>query len=297
MKKVSNSPYSILITGESGTRKELIAKAIHYNGSRSGQPFVVLNCVAIPRDLLESELFGYEKGAFTGAMETKQGLFEVADKGTIFLDEIGEMHVHTQAKLLRVLQEKELQRVGGTMVIKIDVRILAATNKDLKSAISRGKFREDLFYRLNVVPIHIPPLRERKEDIPLLITHFLAVSCANVGKRIKGFTPEALTFLVNYAWPGNVRELRNVVERIVTLAPDDSMLGVEMLPQEVCNKSAVRLQKYKSVGTLYEAQKQLEIEMIMDALKSAEGNKSRAAELLGISRKVLYEKIETYKIL
>ncbi|MEP9409953.1 MAG: sigma 54-interacting transcriptional regulator [Candidatus Brocadia sp.] len=297
VKKVSNTPYSILITGESGTGKELVAKAIHYNGSRSDQPFVVLNCAAIPKDLLESELFGYEKGAFTGAMETKQGLFEVANNGTIFLDEIGEMHVHTQAKLLRVLQEKELHRIGGTKVIKIDVRILAATNKDLKAAISKGEFREDLFYRLNVVPVHLPPLRERKEDIPLLIAHFLALSCADVGKRIGGFTPEALTFLSNYAWPGNVRELRNVIERIVTLAPDDCIVGVEMLPQEIHNKSAVRLQKYKSTGTLYEAQKQLEIEMIMDALKSAEGNKSRAAELLGISRKVLYEKIETYKIL
>ncbi|CAG1022921.1 partial Regulatory protein AtoC, partial [Patescibacteria group bacterium] len=277
--------------------KEVIAKSIHYNSSRSGQPFVVLNCAAIPRDLIESELFGFEKGAFTGAMETKQGLFEVADKGTIFLDEIGEMHVHTQAKLLRVLQEKELQRVGGTKIIKIDVRILAATNKDLKSAMSSGGFREDLFYRLNVVPIHIPPLRERKEDIPLLIAHFLQLSCADVGKHVKGFTPEALVFLSNYTWPGNVRELRNVVERIVTLAPDDGMIGVEMLPQEVCNRSAVEVQKYKSTGILYEAQRQLEIEMIMDALKSTEGNKSKAAELLGISRKVLYEKIEAHKIL
>ncbi len=297
VKKVSNSPYSILITGESGTGKEVIAKSIHYNSSRSGQPFVVLNCAAIPKDLIESELFGFEKGAFTGAMETKQGLFEVADKGTIFLDEIGEMHVHTQAKLLRVLQEKELQRVGGTGIIKIDVRILAATNKDLKAAMSSGEFREDLFYRLNVVPIHIPPLRERKEDIPLLIAHFLLLSCADVGKRVKGFTPEALIFLSNYTWPGNVRELRNVVERIVTLAPDDGMIGVEMLPQEVCNRSAVEVQKYKSIGILYEAQKQLEMEMIMDALKSTEGNKSKAAELLGISRKVLYEKIEAHKIM
>ncbi|NUO09184.1 MAG: sigma 54-interacting transcriptional regulator [Candidatus Brocadia sp.] len=297
VKKVCDSPYSILITGESGTGKELIAKAIHYNGARSGQPFVVLNCAAIPRDLLESELFGHEKGAFTGAVETKQGLFGVADKGTVFLDEIGEMHAQTQAKLLRVLQEKELQRVGGTKVIKIDVRILAATNKDLKAAIGKGEFREDLFYRLNVVPIHIPPLRERMEDIALLAEHFLSLSCADVGKRIKGFTPEALTFLSNYSWPGNVRELRNVIERIVTLAPHDSMVEVEMLPQEVRNKSDVRMQKYKSTGTLYEAQKQLEIEMIMDALKSAEGNKSKAAELLGISRKVLYEKIENYNIL
>lgn len=297
VKKVCDSPYSILITGESGTGKELIAKAIHYNGARSGQPFVVLNCAAIPRDLLESELFGHEKGAFTGAVETKQGLFGVADKGTVFLDEIGEMHAQTQAKLLRVLQEKELQRVGGTKVIKIDVRILAATNKDLKAAIGKAEFREDLFYRLNVVPIHIPPLRERREDIALLAEHFLSLSCADVGKRIKGFTPEALTFLSNYSWPGNVRELRNVIERIVTLAPHDSMVEVEMLPQEVRNKSDVRMQKYKSTGTLYEAQKQLEIEMIMDALKSAEGNKSKAAELLGISRKVLYEKIENYNIL
>ncbi|HHT9144199.1 MAG TPA: sigma 54-interacting transcriptional regulator [Candidatus Wunengus sp. YC61] len=296
VKKVSNAPYSVLITGKSGSGKELIAKALHYNSSRAGQPFVVLNCAAIPRDLLESELFGYEKGAFTGAIETKQGLFEVANKGTIFLDEIGDMHPHTQAKLLRILQEKELQRVGGTKVIKIDVRVLAATNKDLKTAMGSGEFREDLFYRLNVVPIHIPPLCERKEDIPLMIAHFLESSCADVGKRVKGFAPEAVTLLVNYSWPGNVRELKNVVERIVTLAPDDSILGVDMLPQEISNKSSVQLQKYKSTGTLYEAQKQLEIEMIMDALKSAEGNKSRAAELLGISRKVLYEKIEAYKI-
>lgn len=296
VKKVSNAPYSVLITGKSGSGKELIAKALHYNSSRSGQPFVVLNCAAIPRDLLESELFGYEKGAFTGATETKQGLFEVANKGTIFLDEIGDMHPHTQAKLLRVLQEKELQRIGGIKVIKIDVRVLAATNKDLKTAMSSGEFREDLFYRLNVVPIHLPPLCERREDIPLLIAHFLESSCADVGKRVKGFAPEAVTLLLNYSWPGNVRELKNVVERIVTLAPDDSMLGVDMLPQEISNKSSVQLQKYKSTGTLYEAQKQLEIEMIMDALKTAEGNKSKTAELLGISRKVLYEKIEAYKI-
>lgn len=297
VRKVSKSPYSVLITGESGTGKELIAKAIHYASARADLPFVVLNCAAIPQDLLESELFGYEKGAFTGALQTKQGLFEVADKGTIFLDEIGEMPAHTQAKLLRVLQEKELQRLGGTRIVKIDVRILAATNKDLKAAIASGEFREDLFYRLNVVPVHVPPLRERKEDIPLLIAHFLASSCADVGKRIKGFTAEAMTSFINYTWPGNVRELRNVIERIVTLAPGDSVIGVEMLPNEVCNRSAVRLQKYKSAGTLYEAQKQLEIEMITDALKSAEGNKSKAATLLGISRKVLYEKIENYKIL
>ncbi len=296
VKKASSSPYSILITGESGTGKELVAKSIHYNSSRAEQPLVVLNCAAIPRDLLESELFGYEKGAFTGAMEAKQGLFEVADKGSIFLDEIGDMHIHTQTKILRIIQEKELQRVGGTNVIKIDVRIIAATNKDLKAAVSKGEFREDLFYRLNVVPVHIPPLRERKEDIPLLISHFFAISCTDVGKRIEGFTSEAMTFLVNYAWPGNVRELRNIVERIVTFAPDNCIIGADLLPQEVCNKTAVRVQKYKSSGSLYEAQKQLEIEMIMDALKSAEGNKSKAAELLGISRKVLYEKIEAYKI-
>jgi len=296
VKKVSNSPYSVLITGKSGSGKELIAKSIHYNSSRSGQPFVPLNCAAIPRDLLESELFGYEKGAFTGAVGTKQGLFEVANKGTIFLDEIGDMNPHTQVKLLRVLQEKELLRVGGTKAIKVDVRVLAATNKDLKAAISNGEFREDLFYRLNVVPVHVPPLCERREDIPLLVAHFLESSSADVGRRVKGFTPEAMVLLSNYSWPGNVRELKNVVERIVTLAPDDSVLDVEMLPQEISNKSPVQLQKYKSAGTLYEAQRQLEMEMIMDALKSAKGNKSKAAELLGISRKVLYEKLDAYKI-
>lgn len=294
VRKVSDASCSVLITGESGSGKELIVRAIHYNSSRSDQPFVAINCAAIPRSLLESELFGYEKGAFTGAVETKQGLFEVANKGTIFLDEIGDMHIHTQAKLLRVLQEKELQRIGGTRIIKIDVRILAATNKDLKAAISDGRFREDLFYRLNVVPVNIPPLRERREDIPLLVEHFLALNCADIGKHIKGITPEVLMMLSNYSWPGNVRELRNVIERIVTLASDVSMIDVDMLPPEIYNKSPLR-QKYKSEGTLYEAQRQLEMEMIMEALESTEGNKSKAAELLGISRKVLYEKLELYK--
>jgi transcriptional regulator with GAF, ATPase, and Fis domain len=296
VRKVSNAPYSVLITGESGSGKELIAKAIHYNSRRAGQPFVVLNCAAIPKDLLESELFGHEKGSFTGATETRQGLFEVANNGTVFLDEIGDMNPHTQAKLLRVLQEKEFQRVGGTKVIRVNVRVLAATNKDLKTAISNGGFREDLFYRLNVVPIHIPPLRERKEDIPLLIEHFLTLSCADVGKGISGFTAEALTFLVNYKWPGNVRELKNVIERIVTLAHDDSAIGIEMLPPEIYNKSVLQVQKYKTSGNLYEAQKQLEIEMLVDALKTTKGNKSKAAELLGLSRKVLYEKIDAHKI-
>ncbi len=296
VKKAGGAPYSVLITGESGTGKELIARAIHYNGARSGQPFVAVNCAAIPHDLLESELFGHEKGAFTGAVGIRQGLFEVAHTGTLFLDEIGDMHPHSQAKLLRVLQEKEVQRIGGAKAIKVDVRVLAATNRDLKSAMSKGEFREDLFYRLNVVPIHIPPLRERREDVPLLIDYFLASSCADVGRHIQGFTPGALALLINYSWPGNVRELRNVVERIVTLAPDGCLLDVETLPPEIGGQSPVRLQKYKSVGTLYEAQKQLEIEMITEALKSSEGNKSRAAELLGISRKVLYEKMDGYKI-
>jgi Nif-specific regulatory protein len=294
VRKVSDAPCSVLVTGESGSGKELIVKAIHYNSSRSDQPFVAINCAAIPRSLLESELFGYEKGAFTGAVEAKQGLFEVANKGTIFLDEIGDMHLHTQAKLLRVLQEKELQRIGGTKVVKIDVRVLAATNKDLKIAISDGRFRDDLFYRLNVVPISIPPLRERREDIPLLVEHFLALSCADIGKHIKGITPDVLMLLSNYSWPGNVRELRNVIERIVTLASDDSMIGADMLPPEIYDKSPVR-QKYKSTGTLYEAQRQLEMEMIREALESTGGNKSKAAELLGISRKVLYEKLDLYK--
>lgn len=294
VRKVSDAPCSVLVTGESGSGKELIVKAIHYNSSRSDQPFVAINCAAIPRSLLESELFGFEKGAFTGAVEAKQGLFEVANKGTVFLDEIGDMHLHTQAKLLRVLQEKELQRVGGTKVVKIDVRVLAATNKDLKIAISEGRFRDDLFYRLNVVPISIPPLRERREDISLLVEHFLALSCADIGKHVKGITPDVLMLLSNYSWPGNVRELRNVIERIVTLAPDDSMIGVDMLPPEIYDKSPVR-QKYKSAGTLYEAQRQMEMEMIGEALESTKGNKSKAAELLGISRKVLYEKLELYK--
>lgn len=226
--KVADSNVTVLILGESGTGKELVARAIHRNSRRHQGPFVKINCAAIPENLLESELFGYEKGAFTGALTRKLGKFELAHRGTIFLDEISEIKPATQAKLLRVLQEKEFERVGGTDTIKVDVRILAATNKNLEEMVREGLFREDLYFRLNVVSIVLPPLRERREDIPLLVDHFLKKYASELQKEIKGFSPEALKLLKEYDWPGNVRELRNVCERAVVMAA-----GPVILPEDL----------------------------------------------------------------
>ena len=296
VKKVTDAPYSVLITGESGTGKELIAKTIHYNSIRNEGPFNALNCAAVPKDLIESELFGYEKGAFTGAIQQKLGLFELSNGGSLFLDEIGDMSLQAQAKILRVLQEKELQRIGGTETIDVNVRVLAATNKDLIQEIKNGNFREDLYYRLNVVSIHTPPLRERKDDIPLLVNYFLNESNRDMNKHISELPSNILDIFMNYEWPGNIRELKNMIERIVTLSPEDSTeINEDILPIEMQSPNQSKdYKKYKTLGNMYLAQKQLEREMISEALEKSKNNKSRAASILGISRKVLYEKIQSH---
>lgn len=292
--KASITPYTVLITGESGTGKELLAKAIHYNSPRADKPFIILNCAAIPRELIESELFGYEKGAFTGATQRKLGLFEVANQGSIFLDEIGDLSTSAQAKILRVLQEKEFQRVGGDETIKVDVRILAATNKNLAAEIRNNNFREDLFYRLNAVSIHLPPLRERKGDIPLLVDHFLKKSSQEIKKGIRGISPECMGFLERYDWPGNIRELQNVIERLVTWAENDSIITEDYLPPELLSQMVRSPRPYKYSGKLYQTIHALERDIIASALKEADGNKSKVAEILGISRPLLYRKMELY---
>ena len=296
VKKVTISPYSVLITGESGTGKELIAKSIHYNSPWSDGPFYAMNCAAVPKDLVESELFGHEKGAFTGAIQQKPGLFELSNGGSLFLDEIGDMSLQAQAKILRVLQEKELQRIGNSKLIKVNVRILAATNKDLLQEIKNGNFREDLYYRLNVVAIHIPPLRERRDDIPELANHFLKESNKDMNKHIPSIPDSILDILMNYNWPGNIRELKNTIERIVTLSSSESLeISENLFPAEMYGSGNLPdYKKYKTVGNMYLAQKQLEKEMITEALEESQNNKSKAATSLGISRKVLYEKIQAH---
>ncbi|MGB9629440.1 MAG: sigma-54-dependent transcriptional regulator, partial [Thermodesulfobacteriota bacterium] len=236
IRQIANSKSTVLIMGESGTGKELISRAIHYNSNRKNFPFITINCAAIPETLIESELFGHEKGAFTDAIRTKKGLFEEADGGTLFLDEIGELSLTTQAKILRFLEEKEFNRVGGSKTIKVDVRLITATNKDLTQLIKKGGFREDLYYRINVVPILLPPLRERREDIPLLIDHFIKKFNAENNKNVKGIQPEALEVMMNYEWPGNVRELENLMERVIALTTNEYIQPKE-LPFSLINLS------------------------------------------------------------
>ena len=285
IKIVAKSNATVLITGESGTGKELVARAIHSQSHRRGKPFVAVSCAALPESLLESELFGHEKGSFTGAYAQKKGRFEFASGGTLFLDEVGEMSANIQVHLLRVLEEKEFTRVGGNQPIKVDVRVVSATNKDLKQAVASGEFREDLYYRLNVVTIELPPLRERKEDIPLLAEHFLNDFALENQKRITGFSPEATESLLAYDWPGNVRELENAIERAVILAKD-SIITVAELPQE--NMS---LGRSRSVGKNL---KEMEKSHIMDVLSETGGNYSEAARVLGITRMTLYNKVKEY---
>ncbi len=276
---------TVLIQGESGTGKGLIASAIHYNSPRRDGPFIKVNCATLVEGLLESELFGHEKGAFTGAVRRKIGKFELAHEGTIFLDEIGEISPNLQAKLLRVLEEKEFERVGGNTVIKVDVRLIAATNKDLMEAVKEGTFREDLYYRLNVFPIHIPPLRERKEDIPLLAMHFLEEYNREFGKKVKGFSEETLRFMENHPWKGNVRELRNFVERAVLLAQDDIIhMGAEEFmttpptpPKAPPSIHELPILPLKDMITLY----------VKSVIERTGGNKSETARLLGITRQRL----------
>jgi DNA-binding NtrC family response regulator len=287
IEKVAVTDSTVLILGESGTGKELIATTIHYQSARKDKPLIKINCAALPETLIESELFGHEKGAFTGAIRRKPGRFELANGGTIFLDEIGDMPLSTQTRLLRVIQEKTFERVGGTETLKIDVRVLTATNRKLEEEVKAGRFREDLYYRLNVIPVVIPPLRERREDIPALVDFALG-KCRIRNAKIVRFSKDAMTALLQYDYPGNVRELENIVERGATLAVSD-VIEKDDLP-------AVIFKKSESTGSvsLAEVAAGAEKEHIIRTLATAQGNKTRAAELLGISRKNLWEKMNTY---
>jgi len=297
IKKVAPYKSTILITGESGTGKELIARALHYSSDRSQRPFIPVNCGAIPENLLESELFGHVKGAFTDAIRTKKGLFEEADGGTLFLDEIGELPTQLQVKLLRVLQDGEIRRVGESKSIQIDVRIISATAKDLTKEVNEGRFREDLFYRLNVLPIYIPPLRERKEDIPLLVPHFINKYSQSMNKPVVGITSKALDALMDYKWYGNVRELENTIERAIVLT-DRENIELENLPIEIQNfQDQIQLIPLaEEEYSIKKASKFLETNLIKKALKKTKGNHTHAARLLEISHRALLYKIKEYGI-
>ncbi|MCL6634527.1 MAG: sigma-54 dependent transcriptional regulator [Peptococcaceae bacterium] len=295
--RVSNTNATVLIRGESGTGKELVAQAIHFNSVRKDRPFIKINCASIPENLLESELFGHEKGAFTGAVAAKPGKFELAHRGTIFLDEIGEMSMSTQTKLLRVLQEREFERVGGTETIKVDVRIVAATNKDLEKSIETGEFREDLYYRLNVVEIVLPPLRERKADIPALVNHIVKGCAAEHNKVIRGFSEAAMDVLMGYDWPGNIRELKNICERAVLMSTGP-VLGVEELPLTLKKKSR-RYNWLNEIpgGSLKEIVSEVEREIVLRALEENNWNRSAAAQALKMNRSSFYAKLKELGIM
>lgn len=293
--RVADTDVTVLLQGESGTGKEMVARAIHLNSSRQDQPFIKINCASIPENLLESELFGHERGSFTGATSRRLGKFEIANRGTIFLDEIGETTLNTQAKLLRVLQDKEYERVGGNETIRVDVRILAATNKDLKKAVAEGTFREDLFFRLNVVTIWVPPLRERTEDIPELVNYFLARYSRQFNKHVQGISREALDLLKKYHWPGNVRELQNVCERAVVMAtgtvitPEDIPFPLKAAGQGLAPAPAKGM-------SLKEILLEMEKQVILNALKENNWNRTVTAQQLGISRRTLYDKIKQHRL-
>jgi len=299
VQKVAPTKTTVLLLGESGTGKELFARAIHNVSNRGNYPFVPINCAAIPRDLLESELFGHEKGAFTGADSRKLGKFELADKGTIFLDEIGDMDLALQSKVLRAIEDGEIEKVGGVKGINVDVRIIAASNKDIERAVEEMLFREDLYYRLNVFPIKIPPLRERREDIPLLVEYFIKKYCLEIKTSLKTISKETLDILMSYHWKGNVRELENTIERAVILC-DGEMITPEhvVLSQRAVSESVVRsLHMEGTLGdTAKEALRIAETQHIVKALRDTKGNKSRAAELLQVSYKTLLTKIKEYGI-
>jgi len=295
IEKVADTDSTVLILGESGTGKELVAKAIHYHSMRKDKPLIPVNCGAIPEELLESELFGHEKGAFTNAIRTRIGRFELANGGTIFLDEVAEMSPHLQVKLLRILQEQEFERLGGTKTIRCDVRILAATNKVLDKLVEEGTFREDLYYRLKVIPISLPPLRDRKADIPLLAHHFLEAIAKSKHRKIKGITKETMKALAHYDWPGNVRELENIIERMMILAEGDS-IEVEDLPEKIARKHALDLDDESLIPeeglSLSNAVNDYERQLIIHALEKADWVKNRAAKLLKMNRTTLVEKIK-----
>ena len=298
LEKVSPTKTNILITGESGTGKELVAKAIHYNSPRKEKPFVTLNCGAIPESLIESELFGHMKGAFTDAIATKKGLFEVADEGTIFLDEISELPLLMQVKLLRVLQDREFKRVGGTEDIRVDVRIIAATNKDLEEAVKEKRFREDLFYRLNVIQIKLPPLRDRKEDIQPLANHFLKKYSQELSKAISKISPEALQILLNYEYPGNVRELQNIIERAVALEGSEELtphnLSSYLSEQPLLKKGPIDIEIPNEGIDLEKIVEDLERSLLLKALDRTKGIKKKAAELLHINFRSMRYRLEKY---
>lgn len=291
MEMVAESNANVLITGESGTGKELVARAIHRKSLRNEKPFVIVDCTTIPENLLESELFGHEKGAFTGATERKIGLIELANEGTVFLDEIGELPMSLQKKLLRFLQEKEIQRIGGTQRIKVDVRVISATNRDLEKAVAEGTFREDLFWRLNVVRINLPPLRERKEDIPLLVNHFLHKFSKENNKPIPQLEPEVMDAIISYDWRGNVRELANVIERSVVLSPS-GLISLKYLPKRIQEVTGWTDSSNNSLNLM-----EIEKSVILKALNSTGWNQTKAAEILGISRKQLRTKMKHHGLL
>ena len=293
VEQVAATEATVLITGESGTGKEMIANAIHYNSLRKDAPFIKINCAALAESLLESELFGHEKGAFTGADKRREGKFRQADGGSIFLDEVSEMSAAMQVKLLRVLQERELTRVGGAEVIAVNVRVIAASNKDLKKEMEQKRFREDLFYRLNVVALNVPPLKDRKEDIPLLAQHFLQMFAAKNKKNIKGFTPQSMEKLVKYAWPGNVRELMNAVERAVVLSRSEYLDADDLVLLMADNPIAGGSDQLGLPENM--PLDEVEKRSILEAVNACGGNKSEAARRLGITRKTLRKKLDKYK--
>jgi two-component system response regulator AtoC len=299
VEQVAASKSTVLILGESGTGKELVARAIHFRSDRKGGPFVVIDCGTIPDHLQESELFGHMKGSFTGAEATTRGLFEEANGGTVLLDEVGNLSGSSQAKLLRVLQEGTLRRLGDRRTLHIDLRVIAATNQDPALLVQRGLFREDLYYRLNVVPIHLPPLRERREDIPLLVQHFLTRNEA-AGRRLKGVSPDAMHLLQSYSWPGNVRELENIIERAV-LFSEEEVLTEDLLPPEIrCQRGDICLYFPETPLRLKEAvarmSSEVERKLIDGTLAQTDGNRSAAARLLGISRRALLYKLKAFGI-
>jgi two-component system response regulator HydG len=289
---VAPSEATVLIQGESGTGKELVANAIHHNSPRNSQPFIKVNCAALPETLLENELFGHEKGAFTGATSARKGRFQMADHGTIFLDEIAEMAPATQAKILRVLQEREFEPVGGTRTVRVDTRIISATNRNLEAEIEADRFRQDLFYRLNVMAITVPPLRDRRADIPLLADHFLEIYAVKNQRTIKGFRPRAMDLLTKHAWPGNVRELENVVERAVILARGE-WIGPEHFPTAIGDQSDSPSNQTHVLSS-GRSLKEVEKEMILKTLEDMGGNRTQTAKLLGISRRTLQLKLKEY---
>jgi len=294
IRRVASTDTTVLLSGESGTGKELVARALHTESTRAAQPFVAINCAAVPASLLESELFGHVKGAFTDAKATRKGMFEQATGGTLLLDEIGEMPLDMQPKLLRVLQERQVRPVGGNVVVPVDARIIAATNRDLESEVEEQRFREDLYYRLNVVQIHVPPLRARGNDVLLLAQHFVRKFAERMGKGVTGISSEAAKKLVEYDWPGNVRQLENSMERAVTLTRFEQ-LTVEDLPERISRYESSRMTIADVDSEHMLTLDQLEKRYIERVLKAAQGNKTQAARLLGVDRRTLYRKLERYE--